>query len=223
MRRGARQSPEPSWGAGWLRTAFMPQLRALEKHSSPIHHPFSTRAFAASMPMTDTAVAHTCAVSLCLHPEVKTYIPTPYDEERADGAEAEGEDPADEDADPPSPERDKVQKPEDADPPGSPGPVDVQLTTKMIKSAAQKVATAKRYYSAACTRLKVASIAFDKKIIYSELRIKTKLTDAQVRNLERNLDLATSNLKEAKYRVTERRADVLACKPSWASCASCLS
>ena len=41
------------------------------------------------------------------------------------------------------------------------------------------------------------------------MRIKTKLTDAQVRNLERNLDLATSNLKEAKYRVTERRADVL--------------
>ena len=30
-----------------------------------------------------------------------------------------------------------------------------------------------------------------------------------MRNLERNLDLATSNLKEAKYRVTERRADVL--------------
>ena len=184
------------------------QLLALEKRSSPTAHPFST-----SFCCLDVADWHSVvrmvAVSFGLVPEVKTYVPELDGEDGAEEVEAEVEEPADKAADPPSPPREKVKKADDAAAPGSPGPAEVQVITSMVKSSAQKVVAAKREWRAAATRFKTASAFFDAKVEYTEKQWKVKLTDARARNLEKKLDLATSNLQAAKCALAEAHAGVL--------------
>ena len=74
---------------------------------------------------------------------------------------------AQEAADASSPPREKVKKADDAAAPSSPGAVEVQVTTSLVKSSAQKVVTAKKEWMAAVTRLKAASHSFDAKVEYT--------------------------------------------------------
>jgi len=91
------------------------------------HHPLLTPfqgAFAGSIPLTATASTTSVAVSFNLVPKVKTYNPASDEEVQAVEVEAEGEDSADKDANPPSPPvAALVRKADDAAAPGSPGPV----------------------------------------------------------------------------------------------------
>ena len=209
MRRSAHTEPTWGWaGSPWVSAL---QLLALEKRSSPTAHPFST-----SFCCLDVAdwhsVVHTIAVSFSLVPEVSPYIPELYEEDRADEVEAEVDDSANKAADAPTPPHKKVRKADDAAAPGSPGAEEVRVITSMVKSSAQKVVAAKRVWKAAATHFKKASSQYDAKLEYIEKQWKRKLTDARARNLEKKLDLATSNLKAAKLDLAEVRAGVLEAK-----------
>lgn len=108
--------------------------------------------------LTGTVSCTPCAVSFCLVPEVKTYIPELDEEDGPVEVEAEGEKSADEDAIPPSPPRCKVRKADEDAAPSSPGAVEVQVTTSLVKSSAQKVVTANKKWKAAVARLIAASL-----------------------------------------------------------------
>ena len=142
-------------------------------------------------------------------PEVKTYIPESPMDMLAVEVEASNNISAQEAADASSPPREKVKKADDAAAPSSPGAVEVQVTTSLVKSSAQKVVTAKKEWMAAVTRLKAASHSFDAKVEYTEKQWKRKLTDARARNLEKKLDLATATLQSAKCGEAEARAALL--------------
>ena len=207
MRRGVRTGSPRAGGLAHLRVARCSFSRLKNAHH-PLLTPFQG-AFAGPIPLTGTVSFAWCAVTFCLVPEVETYNPASDEEVQPVEVEAEGEDSADKADDPPSPPREKVRKADDATAPSSPGAVEVQVTTSLVKSSAQKVVTAKKEWIAAVARLKAASYGFDAKVEYTEKQWKRKLTDAKARNLEKKLDLATAALQAAKCREAEARAALL--------------